>query len=175
LGGMAALQELDLSYCPQVGDASLAQLKGLTGLRTLYLTRTPVGDAGLKALSGLNGLQKLYLEHTGVGDAGLAHLQGVGRSPDAERGKHSGHRQGRQGPAAGPAQAEGHPLTPGRAISGGPGGKAVAARYWHRTGRAGIIGEGAVRLGPGSESRRWSLFPNPIRRSARATLPRPSN
>jgi hypothetical protein len=59
----------------QVGDADLAHLEGLTGLRVLSLRDTRVGDAGLAHLKGLTGLQNLDLFRTGVGYAGVEELQ----------------------------------------------------------------------------------------------------
>lgn len=48
----------------------MANLKGLTGLRRLYIGDTPVTDAGLVHLKGLTALQTLDLVDTDVTDGG---------------------------------------------------------------------------------------------------------
>ena len=68
---------VNLSSRPQVTDAGLANLKGLTNLQKLDLTICrKISDAGLVHLRGLTNLQKLYLAGTKVTDAGLVHLKG---------------------------------------------------------------------------------------------------
>ena len=62
---------------PEVTDASLAHLAGLTALELLILDGTQVTDAGLAHLSGLTALKELRLDFTQVTDAGLAHLTGL--------------------------------------------------------------------------------------------------
>ena len=62
---------------PEVTDASLAHLAGLTALELLILDGTQVTDAGLAHLSGLTALKDLRLIVTGFTDAGLAHLTGL--------------------------------------------------------------------------------------------------
>lgn len=74
----AAIVNIDL-HRTQIGDADLAALEGLTGLRTLNLYGTKVTDAGLKTVGELKGLQTLYLNDTAVTDAGLQSLQGLTR------------------------------------------------------------------------------------------------
>lgn len=61
----------------RIADADLAHLKGLTHLRELDLTRTPITSAGLVHVKELKSLRKLYLTDTRVDDAGIAHLQGL--------------------------------------------------------------------------------------------------
>ena len=68
-----SVKAVDLSV-PQVSDAELVHLRGLTTLEALFLTGTQVSDAGLVHLKGLRALEVLTLEGTQVGDAGLAHL-----------------------------------------------------------------------------------------------------
>jgi Leucine-rich repeat (LRR) protein len=80
LWGLSGFQALDLSHCSGVTNASLAHLRGLTDLRALDLSSTPVTDAGLVALRGLTNLQRLNLAGCEeVTDVGLAH---VGRLKD---------------------------------------------------------------------------------------------
>ena len=59
----------------KVTDASLAHLKGLTGLKYLYLGDTQITDAGLEHLKGLRSLQILNLSITKVTDEGVKKLQ----------------------------------------------------------------------------------------------------
>jgi hypothetical protein len=53
----------------------LANLKGLTRLEELNLSRTKVTDAGLAHLKGLTGLKELSLYGTGVTDRGAKEIQ----------------------------------------------------------------------------------------------------
>jgi len=74
LGGMLRLEELSLAGA---AVASLRPLAGLTRLRSLDLTATPIDDAGLAPVAGFPDLGRLTLARTRVGDAGLAHLVGL--------------------------------------------------------------------------------------------------
>ena len=56
-------------------DEDLAHLKGLTGLRELWLSGTQITDAGLAHLKGLTGLRELGLSYTKVTDAGVNSLR----------------------------------------------------------------------------------------------------
>jgi hypothetical protein len=56
---------------PDVTDATLWYLKGMTRLRELDLNGTRVTDAGLEALRGLPALETLRLRDTGVTDTGF--------------------------------------------------------------------------------------------------------
>lgn len=56
------LQELILSG-PELNDAGLVHIKGLTGLKVLYLIYTQVSDAGLALLSGMTKLEGLALHN----------------------------------------------------------------------------------------------------------------
>ena len=56
---------------PDVTDATLINLKGMTWLRELDLSHTQVGDAGLKELEAITGLQTLRLRDTKVTDEGF--------------------------------------------------------------------------------------------------------
>jgi hypothetical protein len=62
---------------PEVTDADLANLKGLTNLRELRLRHTRITEAGLIHLQGLRELRSLMLDHNEIDDAGLAHLIGL--------------------------------------------------------------------------------------------------
>jgi hypothetical protein len=59
----------------RVHDVDLVHLKGLTGLRELFLGLTQITDAGLVHLKGLTKLKKLVLDGTKVTSAGIAELQ----------------------------------------------------------------------------------------------------
>lgn len=67
---------VDLSQT-EAGDADLAVLKGLPGLKRLNLSATAVTDAGLAHLTGLGQLRRLNLFSTAISDAGLKHLEGL--------------------------------------------------------------------------------------------------
>jgi hypothetical protein len=54
---------------------SLAQLRGLSRLRGLYLNGTGVSDAGLVHLAAFTRLEELYLEDTVISDQGLRNLE----------------------------------------------------------------------------------------------------
>ena len=74
--GLTKLQWLYLGGT-NVTDAGLEQLKGLAQLRRLNLDGPKISDAGLKYLKGLSRLQSLGLNSTKVSDAGLQHLKGL--------------------------------------------------------------------------------------------------
>ena len=76
LRGLTGLRELYLNNT-RVTDAELVHLRGLTRLYRLSLQNTKVTDAGLVHLSGLTGLRTLSLDGTQVTDTGLTHLQGL--------------------------------------------------------------------------------------------------
>ena len=62
---------------PQVTDAGLVHLKGLTSLETLELNNTQITDAGLVHLKELTSLYYLKLDNTQVTDAGVEKLKEV--------------------------------------------------------------------------------------------------
>ncbi|MGD0091665.1 MAG: hypothetical protein ABSE73_17245 [Planctomycetota bacterium] len=76
LKGLTGLRTLNLR-ATQVTDAGVAYLAGLTGLRSLFLAETKITDAGLANLKDLSGLQNLDLHSTAITDAGLANLNGL--------------------------------------------------------------------------------------------------
>ncbi len=75
IAGMKQLRSLYLP--PQIGDAGLAHLVGLTELADVSLAGSKVTDAGLAHLKGLTKLAGINLVNTGITDAGLAHLKGL--------------------------------------------------------------------------------------------------
>ncbi|MED5398748.1 MAG: leucine-rich repeat domain-containing protein, partial [Planctomycetota bacterium] len=75
LKGQVTLQQLFLSQQSGISDIGLEHLKGLTALRTLSLSETPIGDSNLEALSSLKALQQLDLSGTKVSSAGLEHIK----------------------------------------------------------------------------------------------------
>jgi hypothetical protein len=79
LSPLATLQSDDLQYLQlsgtRVTNAGLSHLRGLTGLRVLWLYDTPISDAGLVHLQGLSGLRVLNLRSTLVSPAAVDALQ----------------------------------------------------------------------------------------------------
>ena len=73
---LPALASLDLSWTG-VGDAGVARLGTMRGLRELVLAGSRVTDAGLRHLTSLPGLTYLDLSNTAVSDAGLRALRGA--------------------------------------------------------------------------------------------------
>ena len=61
LKGQITLQQLFLNRQQGITDIGLEHLKGLTALRTLHLSETPIGDSNLEALATLKALQQLDL------------------------------------------------------------------------------------------------------------------
>ncbi|HJZ54019.1 MAG TPA: hypothetical protein VKE74_03635 [Gemmataceae bacterium] len=76
LKGLTELRSLGLRGSA-VTDPGLAHLKPFTRLRELTLMSTAVGDAGLAHLTGLTELEALDLDRTAITDAGLPHLKGL--------------------------------------------------------------------------------------------------
>jgi internalin A len=68
------LQSLGLSNT-QLGNAGLAQLASLTGLKSLEINNTSVTDAGLASLKSFLALRHLELAGTQISDAGLVNIQ----------------------------------------------------------------------------------------------------
>ena len=60
---------------PEVTDASLAHLTGLTALERLYLYGNPITGPDLAHLTGLTALKEFSLYNTQVTDAGVAELR----------------------------------------------------------------------------------------------------
>jgi hypothetical protein len=56
-------------------DSDLVQVRHLSRLEVLSLTRSFVTDSGLTDLAGLSSLESLYLDDTAVTDSGLVHLK----------------------------------------------------------------------------------------------------
>ena len=75
LEGLTQLRFLSLGE-RKITDAGLAHLKGLTELRFLGLSGGEITDAGLRHLGALSKLEIVNLEDLRCGDAGLAHLAG---------------------------------------------------------------------------------------------------
>jgi hypothetical protein len=62
----------------QAGDETLARVRRLSHLKSLWLTNnTTITNAGLAQIKGLTALRSLHLDDTLVSDAGLAHLKGM--------------------------------------------------------------------------------------------------
>ena len=70
------VRELETLYVRGIRDAGMANLCGLTRLRTLSVTQTNVTDAGLVYLKDLTQLEELNLTATKITDAGLENLMG---------------------------------------------------------------------------------------------------
>ena len=60
---------------PDLSDAGLEHLRGLTYLECLNLASTNVTDEGLEHLKGLTNLETLSLDNAKVTDAGVKKLQ----------------------------------------------------------------------------------------------------
>lgn len=79
LSPLATLQPYDLQYLQlsgtRVTNAGLSYLRGLTGLRVLWLYDTQISDAGLVHLRGLTGLRVLNVRSTLVSTGGVDALQ----------------------------------------------------------------------------------------------------
>jgi hypothetical protein len=71
------LNELESLYLRGIHDSGMTNLRGLTQLRTLYITGTDLTGAGLENLQELTQLGTLNLTDTKVTDAGLASLKGL--------------------------------------------------------------------------------------------------
>jgi len=76
LASFVNLESLDLVYCP-VTDEGLAQIRGLTKLRKLYLRDAVITDEGAANLAGLVNLEQLDLGGTKLSDTGIAQLRGM--------------------------------------------------------------------------------------------------
>ena len=61
----------------EVTDAELMDLKSLTNLKSLGLSKSQITDAGVVHLKGLTNLLALSLSDTQITDAGLEHLEGL--------------------------------------------------------------------------------------------------
>jgi internalin A len=77
VGRLRRLERLTLVNCKRMTDTGLAKLIGLTGLRTLRFSTTPVGDAGLAHVRELVHLEHLHLDSALITDEGLANLKGL--------------------------------------------------------------------------------------------------
>jgi hypothetical protein len=72
LRDMAHLSALKIR---KTGVQDLSAIRHLTGLRELYIMRSPIGDDGLAPVAELAALETLDLSHTDVTDASLSRLQ----------------------------------------------------------------------------------------------------
>jgi hypothetical protein len=75
LNHLANLESLDVTA--PIGDNDLAQLTGLSRLRTISLRRNSITDAGLVHLEALPSLNAVVLDRTQVTPAGAARLRQV--------------------------------------------------------------------------------------------------
>jgi hypothetical protein len=76
LSGLTSLRKLDLANCAIQGQG-LRHVGGLTRLRELNLTLTPIADDALAHLAGLTDLRKLGLASTQCNGTGFAHLKAL--------------------------------------------------------------------------------------------------
>jgi hypothetical protein len=76
LSDVHTLRRLDLANCAVQGEG-LQHIRGLTGLRELNLTLTPVKDDALKHLAGLTDLRMLGLASTQCNGTGFVHLKSL--------------------------------------------------------------------------------------------------
>jgi len=81
LKGLHSLQRLQMSCIVKVTDEGLANLAGLSELRSLYLGFSEITDRGLVHLKRLQNLEKLAFStiKANITDAGLEHLKGLNR------------------------------------------------------------------------------------------------
>ena len=78
LEGLTELRSLILANT-QVTDAGLKYLEGLTQIRQLSFYNTPITGVGLEILGGLPQLDSLYFNQAAVTDDGLKHIRGLTR------------------------------------------------------------------------------------------------
>jgi Leucine-rich repeat (LRR) protein len=77
LNRLAHKDRLEKLYCfkPQITDASLKPLAGLTSLRSLELLRVPdLTDAALAHMAGLTNLEEITLSGAKINGSGLVHF-----------------------------------------------------------------------------------------------------
>ncbi len=77
LGALTSLEELERTDRVEWTDETLADIKGLTNLRTLELGASLVTDDGLIALAGMKELTRLWCRATPITGSGLKHLAGL--------------------------------------------------------------------------------------------------
>jgi len=75
LAALGAGDLQDLSLGSQVDDAGLLHIRGLIGLKGLFLEGTRISDAGLPNLRKLTNLESLAFWGTRITDAGLVNLR----------------------------------------------------------------------------------------------------
>lgn len=76
LATVSTLKRLDLSNCAVKGPG-LEHIAGLTGLREINLTLTPVSDDALRHLAGMTELRSLGLASTQCTGTGFEHLKAL--------------------------------------------------------------------------------------------------
>jgi internalin A len=74
LASLTRLEIIDLSFNESVTDDSLAHLRDLTNLKTLYFYNGVIRGPGLVHLTGLPQLNYLELSYTPLDDEGLKHI-----------------------------------------------------------------------------------------------------
>jgi hypothetical protein len=77
VGELTSLEVLAERSAPNLTDAGVRHLKGLSALHTLLLPNTKLTDAGLVHLSRMTGLKNVDISQSQVADAGLLRLQGL--------------------------------------------------------------------------------------------------
>ncbi|PRP73531.1 hypothetical protein PROFUN_02540 [Planoprotostelium fungivorum] len=71
------LAELQLTGCERITDGGLEKLKGMSSIRTLWLSCTGVTDVGMQHLTTLGNLQTLVVTNCRITDLGLHHLRNL--------------------------------------------------------------------------------------------------
>jgi len=74
LASQTKLRKLEFLRVPELTDATLAHIAGLTNLEEITLSGTGITGSGLVHLAGLGKLRSLSIPNTPLGDAGLANL-----------------------------------------------------------------------------------------------------
>jgi hypothetical protein len=74
LANLISLKKLELLRVPELTDATLAHIAGLTNLEEITLSGANITGTGLVHLAGMGKLKSLVIPNTALDDAGLAEL-----------------------------------------------------------------------------------------------------